>query len=91
MKAEDYNKQFADERVDHIGQPPSSHPVKEVWRRIGFDAETGRTTQISNKGKYRTVDTHALLNGGNLKPKIMNVEMDLYTRNLYFPNEEEKL
>ena len=91
MEAEDYNKQFAKERVDHIGQPPCSQADTEVWRRIGFDPETDRTTQISNKGRYRTVDRYALLHGGDLKIKVLKVETDLYTRNLYFPSEEGKL
>ena len=91
MKASDYNKQFAEERVAHIGQPPTSPPPEEVWRRIGEEVYTSRTTQISNLGRYRTVSTDGLVNGKALKEKILNVEMDIYTRNLYFPNEEEKL
>ena len=90
MKASDYNKQFAKDRVDHIGQPHTTLPDTEIWRRVGLD-HNGRTTQVSNKGRYRTVSTEGLINGTALKPKILKVEMDLYTRNLYFPNEEAEL
>jgi hypothetical protein len=91
LKAEDYNKQYANERVDHIGQPPCSTPDKEVWRRIGEEVYTHRTTQISNLGRYRTVSTDGLINGKALKEKILNVEYDLHTMKLYFPNEDEEL
>jgi hypothetical protein len=91
LKAEDYNKQYADERVDHGGQPACSPPPVEVWRRIGLEVYGNRTTQISNLGRFRTVCTDGLINGGAIKEKMMKLEVDIYTRNLYFPLEEETL
>ena len=90
MKASDYNKQFARERVDHIGQPPCSLPPEEIWRAVG-PLNKERVSQISNKGRWRSVSTKALLYGGDLKPHILPIDGDLHTRDLVFPTEREVL
>jgi len=76
MTGSEYSKLFFEERMSYIGHLPSPAAApEEVWRRVYVEhrlyanPET-RTLQVSNRGRTRSVDSKALIYGGDLKASV---------------------
>lgn len=91
MNVQQWNNKAAEERVVCPPRATAEQDLSfEIWRRVPGHQEAGRTLLISNKGKYKDVDTEALLYGGNLLSRAVKGEPDLAMRDSVFPLEREE-